>query len=228
MLKTMHTELQNIKQQVDSLQENVDLITQDIVRIMPTIVSLLSENEKKMKEFHEIRTQDQEVLTQIKGYIKRENDILLKVIHDYGSLQDVANEIAITTRQELDVLTDKEKEIVSKISAIPEQVIVKYQYGIDLKSTPMAVVMVLISVVISLGLGALYEKNRQLDNRKSYEMRYRMVELELPNITSHIDSTYTHDPNKFHELVVKREEENKLLNSIDRKRQEIRNLNSPE
>ena len=211
----MHTELQNIKQQVDSLQENVDLITQDIVRIMPTIVSLLSENEKKMKEFHEIRTQDQEVLTQIKGYIKRENDILLKVIHDYGSLQDVANEIAITTRQELDVLTDKEKEIVSKISAIPEQVIVKYQYGIDLKSTPMAVVMVLISVVISLGLGALYEKNRQLDNRKSYEMRYRMVELELPNITSHIDSTYTHDPNKFHELVVKREEENKLLNSIE-------------
>jgi len=33
----MHTELQNIKQQVDALQENIDLITQDIVRIMPTM-----------------------------------------------------------------------------------------------------------------------------------------------------------------------------------------------
>ena len=167
-------------------------------------------------------------MTQIKGYIKRENDILSKIINNYGSLQDVANEIATTTRQELVVLTDKEKEIVSKISEIPEQVIVKYQYGIDLKSTPMVVVMVLFSVIISLGLGALYEKNRQIDNRKSYEMRYRMMELELPNITSHIDSTYTHDPNKFHDLVIKREEENKLLNSIDRKRQEIKNLNNSE
>ena len=42
----MNTELENIQQQVSALQENTDLITQDIVRIMPTIVSLLSENEK--------------------------------------------------------------------------------------------------------------------------------------------------------------------------------------
>jgi len=200
----MHTELQNIKQQVDALQENIDLITQDIVRIMPTMVSLLFENEKNMKDFHEIRTQDQEVLSQIKGYIKRENDILTKIINDYGSLQNVANEIATTTRQELVVLADKEKEIVSKISEIPEQVIVKHQYGIDLKSTPMAIVMVLFSVVISLGLGALYEKNRQIDNRKSYEMRYRMIELELPSVTSHIDSSYSLNPNKFHDLVIKK------------------------
>jgi len=224
----MHTELQNIKQQVDALQENIDLITQDIVRIMPTIVSLLSENEKKMKDFHEIRTQDQEVLSQIKGYIKRENDILSKIINDYGSLQNVANEIATTTRQELVVLADKEKEIVSKISEIPEQVIVKHQYGIDLKSTPVLVVMILFSVVISLGLGALYEKNRQIDNRKSYEMRYRMMELKLPNVTSHIDSSYSLNPNKFHDLVIKKEEENKLLHSIDRKRREIKNLNNSE
>lgn len=224
----MHTELQNIKQQVDALQENIDLITQDIVRIMPTMVSLLSENEKKMKDFHEIRTQDQEVLSQIKGYIKRENDILTKIINDYGSLQNVANEIATTTRQELVVLADKEKEIVSKISEIPEQVIVKHQYGIDLKSTPVVVVMILFSVVISLGLGALYEKNRQIDNRKSYEMRYRMMELEFPSVTSHIDSSYSLNPNKFHDLVIKKEEENKLLNSIDRKRREIKNLNNSE
>ena len=43
----MNTELENIQQQVSALQENTDLITQDIVRIMPTIVSLLSENEKE-------------------------------------------------------------------------------------------------------------------------------------------------------------------------------------
>lgn len=224
----MHTELQNIKQQVDALQENIDLITQDIVRIMPTMVSLLSENEKKMKDFHEIRTQDQEVLSQIKGYIKRENDILTKIINDYGSLQNVANEIATTTRQELFVLADKEKEIVSKISEIPEKVIVKHQYGIDLKSTPVVVVMILFSVIISLGLGALYEKNRQIDNRKSYEMRYRMMELELPSVTSHIDSSYSLNPNKFHDLVIKKEEENKLLNSINQKRREIKNLNNSE
>ena len=84
--------------------------------------------------------------------------------------------------------------------------------------------MVILSIIISLSLGSLHEKNRQIDNRKSYEMRYRMMELELPNITSHIDSTYTHDPNKFHDLVIKREEENKLLYNIERKRQEIKKL----
>lgn len=52
----MNTELENIQQQVSALQENTDLITQDIVRIMPTIVSLLSENEKKMQEFHEMQS----------------------------------------------------------------------------------------------------------------------------------------------------------------------------
>ena len=104
----------------------------------------------------------------------------------------------------------------------------KHQYGIDLKSTPVVVVMILFSVVISLGLGALYEKNRQIDNRKSYEMRYRMMELELPSVTSHIDSYYSLNPNKFHDLVIKKEEENKLLNSINRKRREIKNLNNSE
>ncbi len=220
----MHTELENLQQQINTLEENTELITQDIVRIMPNIVSLLSENEKKMKEFQDIRTQDQEVLSQIKGYIKRENDILTKIINDYGSLQDVANEIATTARQELVVLSDKEKEIVSQISEIPEKVNIKYQYGIDLKSIPVVIVMVLLSVIISLGLGALYEKNKQIDNRKSYEMRYRMMVLELPNATSHIDSSYALNPDKFHDLVIKKEEQQRLKWSIKEKQREIREL----
>lgn len=57
-------------------------------------------------------------------------------------------------------------------------------------------------------------------------MRYRMMELELPNVTSHIDSTDSLDPNKFNDLVIKREEENKLLYSIERKRQENKKLNT--
>ncbi|WP_232475699.1 MULTISPECIES: hypothetical protein [Sphingobacterium] len=132
------------------------------------------------------------------------------------------------TGQNLNKLVDKEKEIVLKLAEIPNRVNVKHHYGIDLKSTPVIIVMIVLSVIISLGIGTLYEKSRQLDDRKSYEMRYRMMELELPNITSHIDSTYTLDPNKFHDLVIKREEENKLLNSIDRKRREIKNLNNSE
>ena len=54
----MQTDLENLQQQVSSLQENTDLITQDIVRIMPTIVSLLTENENNMKVFHELRAKD--------------------------------------------------------------------------------------------------------------------------------------------------------------------------
>src|SRR5690606_17441851 len=221
----MRTELENLQQQVNTLEENADLITQDIVRIMPTIVSLLSENERNMKDLHEIRAKDQELLRQIQAFMKRENDVLSKIVKDYGSLQNLAIQIADATGQEVNRLVDKEKEIVSKLAEIPDQVNVKHHYGIDLKSTPVIIVMILLSVIISLGLGILYEKNRQLDDGKSYEMRYRMMELELPNVTSHIDSTYARDPDKFHDLVIKREEENKLLYSIERKRQEIKNLN---
>lgn len=224
----MRTELENLQQQVNTLEENTDLITQDIVRIMPTIVSLLSENETNMKELHETRAKDQELLRQIQTFMKRENDVLSRIVKDYGSLQNLAVQIADATGQEVNRLVEKEKEIASKLAEIPDQVNVKHHYGIDLKSTPMIIIMIILSVIISLVLGALYEKNRQLADRKSYEMRYRMMELELPNITSHIDSTYTGDPDKFHDLVIKREEENKLLNNINRKRQEIKNLNNSE
>ncbi len=47
----------------------------------------------------------------------------------------------------------------------------------------MIILMILLSILISLGLGTLYEKNKQLDDRKSYEMRYRMMKLELPTVT---------------------------------------------
>lgn len=217
----MRTELENLQQQVNNLEENTDLITRDIVRIMPTIVSLLSENEKNMKEFHEIRTKDQELLRQIQTFMKRENEVLSKIVKDYGSLQNLAIQIADATGQEVNKLVDKEKEIASKLSEIPDQVHVRHHYGIDPKSTPVIIIMILLSIFTSLGLGILYEKDRQLDNRKSYEMRYRMMELELPNVTSHIDSTYSSDPDKFQNLVIKREEEQKLKFTIEQKRHEI-------
>lgn len=51
----------------------------------------------------------------------------------------------------------------------------------------------------------------------------------MPTIVStHIDSTYPIDPNEFNNLVVKREEEQRLRFSIDRKRYEIKKLKSNE
>lgn len=220
----MRTELENLQQQVNTLEENTELITQDIVRIMPTIISLLSDNEKNMKDLHDIRAKDQELLRQIQIFMKSENDVLSKIVKDYDSLQNLAIQIADATGEELNKLVDKEKEIVSKLAEIPDQVNIKHHYGIDMKSTPVIIVMIIISIIISLGLGTLYEKNRLLDDRKSYEMRYRMMELELPNITSHIDSSYSLDPDKFHNLLLKREEALKLKFAIEGKQKEITEL----
>lgn len=221
----MQTELENIRQQVDSLQENTDLITQDIVRIMPNIVSLLSANEKAMQEFHDMRTKDQQHLTQIKDFIRQEHDNLSNIIKDYGSLQEVAQTISETADQQFSLLAEKEKEIVSKLTQIPGSVHIRHIYGVDLKSTPVIIIMILFSVVISLGLGVLLEKDRQISKKTSFEMRYRMVVLERPELIQEIDSSYSVDPNKFHNLVIKREEEQRLINSIERKRSEIKKLN---
>ncbi|WP_132776025.1 hypothetical protein [Sphingobacterium alimentarium] len=86
--------------------------------------------------------------------------------------------------------------------------------------------MIVLSVIISLGLGTLYDKNRQLSDKKSYEMRYRMMELDFPNVTSNIDSVYSHDPSKFHKLVIKREEEKKLIFNIKKTQKDIRDLDN--
>lgn len=59
-------------------------------------------------------------------------------------------------------------------------------------------------------------------------MRYRMIALDLPEVASHIDSAYSLNSDKFHNLVIKREEENKLLYSIDRRREEIKKLKEVE
>ncbi|WP_312698238.1 hypothetical protein [Sphingobacterium mizutaii] len=98
---------------------------------------------------------------------------------------------------------------------------IRHVYGVDLKSTPVIIILILFSVIISLGLGMLLEKDRQIGDKTSYELRYRMVTLEMPDVASHIDSTYSVDPDKFNNLVIKREEEQRLINSIERKRLEI-------
>src|SRR5690606_32257341 len=108
-LKNMRTELENLQQQVNTLEENTELITQDIVRIMPTIISLLSDNEKNMKDLHDIRAKDQELLRQIQIFMKSENDVLSKIVKDYDSLQNLAIQIADATGEELNKLVDKEK-----------------------------------------------------------------------------------------------------------------------
>lgn len=220
----MQTQLENIQQQVITLQENTDLITQDIVRIMPMIISLLSANEKNLKEFQQMRTKDQELLQQIKTFIKQENDTLTKIVEDYGSMQNLAIQVSDATEREFNTLLDKEKEIVAKIAEIPEKVNVRHHYGIDLKSTPIIIIMIFFSVIITFGIGMLFEMNKQLKDKKSYEIRYRMMELDLPHLTAQIDSIYAVDPDKFESLVIKREEEQKLKFKIQQKQEEISNL----
>lgn len=52
-----------------------------------------------------------------------------------------------------------------------------------------------------------------------------MIALELQNITSHIDSLYSLNPNKFHVLVIKKEEMQQFMFNIQQKQQEIEHLN---
>ncbi len=73
-------------------------------------------------------------------------------------------------QQNRNLLVDNEKVISSKLAETPNQVNIKHHYGIELKSTTLINVMIVFSDIISLGLGTLYEKNRQLDNRKSLEL----------------------------------------------------------
>jgi|SRR5690606_25894252 len=156
-----------------------------------------------------MRAKDQEHLTQIKAFIKQEHDILSKIIKDYGSLEDVANRSSETTRKHLSILTEKENVIVAKVSQIPDSVKIRHLYGVDLKSTPVVIIMILFSVIISLGLGMLLEKDRQIGDKTSYELRYRMMTLEMPELIQEIDSIYNSNPEKL-KIWVKQEEERLL------------------
>lgn len=92
-----------------------------------------------------------------------------------------------------------------------------------------SVILIVINFLLLLSwLNYGLEKDRQIGDKTSYELRYRMMTLEMPDITAHIDSAYSLNSDKFHDLVIKREEENKLLYSIDRRREEIKKLKEVE
>lgn len=47
--------------------------------------------------------------------------------------------------------------------------------------------------------------------------------LEMPKFVYGIDSVFSRDSERFEKLVIKREEEQRLINSVGRKSQEIKN-----
>ena len=58
----------------------------------------------------ELLSKDQELLHQIKTFTKRENEVLSKIVNDYGSLHNIAIQIVDATEQEMKRSVDEEKE----------------------------------------------------------------------------------------------------------------------
>lgn len=222
----MQTELENLKQKVDSLEENTDLITRDVAKVMPEIVSFLSANEQALKELYKKREEDVENNKGILKYIRKENDILDKIINNYGTLESVANAFTQKTNEQLSSLQHREQEIVAKISEIPKKVIVDHKHGLDLKSFPAIIIIVLLSLISSFEIGIIFQKSQDMEAYKSYKLRYRMLNLDFPRITSMIDSIFAADPDRFKNILEKREEEQRLEISIQQKQKEIKELNS--
>lgn len=222
----MQTELENLKQKVDSLEENTDLITRDVAKVMPEIVSFLSANEQALKELYKKREEDAENNKGILKYIKKENDILDKIINNYGTLESVANAFTQKTNEQLNSLQHREHEIVAKISEIPKKVIVDHKHGLDLKSFPAIIIIVLLSLISSFEIGIIFQKKQDMEAYKSYKLRYRMLNLDFPRITSITDSIFSADPDRFKNILEKREEEQRLKISIQQKQNEIKELNN--
>ncbi len=121
-------------------------------------------------------------------------------------------------------LNSTQSSLLQSVGGIPKETLVVKKHTLDYKSLPIVLILSLMATTISFGLGQFWEQRKQLAEKRSYEIRYRLMALEMPEFVYGVDSVFRRDAERFEKIVVKREEERRLLNSIERKRSEIKNL----
>ncbi|MFZ4262093.1 hypothetical protein ACFRAE_08620 [Sphingobacterium sp. HJSM2_6] len=215
-----------LEQTILNVENTIDALQRELISIVPAINGSLDKNELfKTEVAKEIQRLIQVIDAREKSLVS-----FVKTLGPYILTIEQYQEFTPIIRNAIDEAVAKiikaEQSLLKSTEMIPKETLVKTKHSIDYKSLPIVVVLTLLSCIALFSFGQVWLMSNQLDESKSYEMRYRMIGLELPQVANSVDSLYRSDSDKFNAKVIKREEEQRLKWSIRQKQKEINELES--
>ncbi|MDM1050155.1 hypothetical protein [Sphingobacterium hotanense] len=215
-----------LEQTILNVENTIDALQRELISIVPAINGSLDRNEGFKTE---VATEIQRLIQVIDAREKSLVDFV-KTLAPYILTIKQYQEFTPIIRNAIDEAIAKmvkaEQSLLKSTEMIPKETLVKTKHSIDYKSLSIVAVLTILSCIALFSLGQVWLMKNQLDESKSYEMRYRMIGLELPQVANSVDSLYERDSEKFNAKVVKREEEQRLKWSIRQKQKELNELES--
>lgn len=215
-----------LEQTILNVENTIDALQRELISIVPAINVSLDKNEVFKTEVAK------EIQRLIQVIDAREKSLVdfVKSLGPYILTIEQYQEFTPIIRNAIDEAVAKmikvEQSLLKSTEMIPKETWVKTKHSIDYKSLSIVAVLTMLSCIALFSLGQVWLMRNQLDEYKSYEMRYRMIGLELPQVANSVDSLYRSDSDKLNAKVVKREEEQRLKWSIRQKQKEINDLES--
>lgn len=216
--------MEQIKEKLLQIEASIDALVRDLVKVAPMIHESnqdttklnknLIENLEKLREFTLKRE------TQLDKFLNALTPYFL-TIEQY---QKVGTNIEQIVDSAVAKLSSSQYSLLQSVDSIPKETRIVKKHTLDYKSLPIILIFSLMATIISFGLGQFWEQSKQLAEKRSYEIRYRLMALEMPEFVHDVDSLFRRDSERFEKLVIKREEEQRLIHSINNKRDEIKGL----
>jgi hypothetical protein len=216
--------MEQIKEKLLQIETSVDALVRDLVKVAPMIhesnQDTVKLNENLVKGLNRLQELILEQEKQVDKFLTALTPYFL-TIEQYLNVGDNIDKISNTAIEELNSC---KSSLLRSIDSIPKETHVVQKHTLDYKSISIILIFSFLTAIIVFGLGQFWEQRKQLAEKRSYEIRYRLMALEMPEFVRGVDSVFRRDSERFEKLVIKREEEQRLIHSINNKRDEIKDL----
>ncbi len=218
--------MEQIQQKLIEIEVLMDTINKELLNLSPDITA-------KNEETASLNKSLIDNLSVLKDLIVSREQNLNSFLHaldpyflTIDQYRGIAPSIENIINESIEKLELKRNSLFQSISAIPEKTLVITKHTVDYKSLSVICFFSFLFCGILFCFGQIWILNKNLEQSKSFEVKYRMLNLEYPLVANSLDSIYRRNPEKVEEKVIKKEEEQRLKWSIKEKQREIRELES--
>lgn len=216
--------MEQIQQKLIEIEVLMDTINKELLNLSPNITAKNEETANLNKSLIE----NLNVLKDL--IVSREQNLnsFLHALDPYfltiDQYKGIAPSIENIINESIEKLELKRNSLMQSISTIPEKTLVITKHTLDYKSLSVICFFSFLFCGTLFCFGQIWILNKNLEQSNSFEVKYRMLNLEYPLVANSLDSIYRRNPEKVEETVIKKEEEQRLRWSIKEKRREIREL----
>lgn len=216
--------MEQIQQKILEIEVLMDAINKELLNLSPDITANNEETARLNKNLVENLNMLKDLIINRERNLNSFLDALAPYFLTINQYKGIAPSIENIVAQAIEKLEIKRSSLIESISTIPEKTLVVTKHTLDYKSLSIIGFLTFLFCGILFCLGQLWQLNKSLKHYKSFEVKYRMLNLEYPSLANTLDSIYRRNPEKVEETVIKKEEEQRLRWNIKEKQLEIKEL----